>query len=145
MRKWILLALVCLVTSVRAEAQTNYDRIRTDGISNKQTMPGRGTPFAKNTGGIMYVSVSGNDANDGLSWGSAKLTVTAAICALPYGNCASSPRQAGAGTVIYQEGVSLDVSSNTGIWIAGSGDSQYASLMAIGYSAANVFCRHQPG
>ena|SRR5215469_262235 len=160
MRKWILLALVCLVTSVRAEVQTNYGRIRTDGISNEQTMTGRGTPFATNTGGIMYVSVFGNDANDGLSWGSAKLTINAAICALPHGNCASSPRQAGAGTVIYQEGVSIDTSSNVGIWLAGTNDSQYVSGLPAGWMKAyatgglNVKCgtrasppahQHQPG
>jgi hypothetical protein len=109
----------------------------------------------------MYVSVSGNDANDGLSWGSAKLTVTAAICALPYGNCASSPRQAGSGTVIYQEGVALDTSANTGIWIGGANDSQFTTpglpsrwMKEYAFGGLSVRCgtrstivahQHQPG
>jgi hypothetical protein len=110
-------------------------------------------------GSIRYVATNGNDSNDGLSWGTAKLTITAAICALPYGNCGSSPRVAGAGTVIYQEGVSADVTNNVGIWIAGAGDSQYASLPAgwmkadasggldvhCGTRATPVAHEHQPG
>lgn len=38
------------------------------------------------TENIQYVSNNGNDSNDGLSWGSAKLTVAAACAALPGGN-----------------------------------------------------------
>jgi hypothetical protein len=32
---------------------------------------------------VLYVSVNGSDANDGLSWGSAKATIAAAVAALP--------------------------------------------------------------
>jgi hypothetical protein len=250
MGKWIYLALMCLVTFRRADAQTDYGRNRTDGISNKQTITITGaTPsvavgnvfltgntsattitnftggthsqnitvicgdanttiannsnivigaggnipcavnatyqFAYNAGlgkwlqtasgagganqtnvglkpnmpgggggigavgGIMYVSVTGNDANDGLSWGTSKTTIDAAICALPTGNCASRPPQAGQGTVYYQEGVYANANPNYGIWIAGSGvgppDSQYKNLPAGWMKAApggalNVVC-----
>ena len=46
--------------------------------------------------GIQYVSNNGNDSNDGLSLGSAKLTTAAACAALPSGNTGCS---AGNGTV----------------------------------------------
>ena len=59
MRTWILLALVCLVTSVRAEAQTNYGRIRTDGISNKQTITIIGPTPSVSVGNVFITGNSG--------------------------------------------------------------------------------------
>ncbi len=47
-----------------------------------------GVPLASDT--IQYVSANGNDANDGLSWGTAKATVAAACAALPSGNATCS-------------------------------------------------------
>lgn len=38
-----------------------------------------------NAGGIQYVSTAGNDSNNGLTWGTAKATIQAAINALPTG------------------------------------------------------------
>lgn len=35
------------------------------------------------TAGVLYVTASGSDSNDGLSWGSAKATISAALTALP--------------------------------------------------------------
>lgn len=49
-------------------------------------VPGASTPLPGYT--ITYVSAYGSDMNDGLSWGSAKATIGAALAALP--NCTTS-------------------------------------------------------
>src|SRR5215469_3242259 len=58
MRKSIFLALVCLVTFGRTEAQTNHGRIRTDGISNKQTITITGTTPSVAIGNIFQTNNS---------------------------------------------------------------------------------------
>ena len=77
--------------------------------------------------GVLYVSPNGNDANDGLSPGTAMRTIYHALCSLPVGNC--STLQAGVGT--------LHVANNTniggpvtgqGIWIMGNGDPNFGSV-----------------
>src|SRR5277367_2605558 len=50
---------------------------------------------------MQHVSPHGSDANDGLSWGSAKLTVFAACEALPGG--ATSPSTCGNGTIYFSD------------------------------------------
>lgn len=50
---------------------------------------------------IQYVSDKGSDSNDGLSWGSAKLTIAAACAALPSGNSSCT---AGSGIVYVSSG-----------------------------------------
>src|SRR5258708_19274282 len=56
-----------------------------------------------NTDAIQYVSQSGNDGNDGLSWGTAKNSIYAALQALPLGS--TSPPTAGRGTVYFSGGL----------------------------------------
>lgn len=69
----------------------------------------------------LYVRPTGSNSNTGLSWGKAKLDVLGAWDALPSG-----------GGVIYFETGSYvnDADHTAGLRIAGSGDSQYASLPA---------------
>jgi hypothetical protein len=86
-----------------------------------------------NTVAIQYVSLSGNDANDGLSWGTAKQTIYAALEGLPFGS--ASPPQSGQGTVYVSSGYLSPFQSgsvgcgvgNGGIWLMGQSDPNYAS------------------
>ena len=73
---------------------------------------------------VQYVDFSGNDSNDGFSWGTAKATVMAAYDALP----------ADGGTIFIMQGpggnAGLIPATNTageGIWIMGPNDPNYAS------------------
>ena len=78
---------------------------------------------------IQFVTAEGNDSNDGLSWGSAKLTIYTAICSLPGGNC--STQTAGSGTVYFTTGVAANTSvANAGIWLMGPTDPNYGSVPA---------------
>lgn len=73
---------------------------------------------------VQYVSANGNDANDGLSWGSAKLTVYAALQALPGG----STGVAGGGVVKISGTVAYGgPAANQGMNIMGGGDANFAS------------------
>lgn len=91
---------------------------------------------------IQYVSANGNDANDGLSWGSAKLTVYAALLALPGG----SAGVAGYGTVLLSGTVAYGgPAANQGMWIMGGGDANFASppsgwLKKITSNTINIEC-----
>lgn len=67
--------------------------------------------------GPQYVSAVGNDANDGLSEKSAKLTVMAAYAALP----------ARGGTIYIYDGSPCNSVRGAGIWIMGSDDPNYSS------------------
>ena len=58
--------------------------------------------------GIQYVSAGGNNANDGLSWGTSKLTPYAAVTSLPGGSAANFT--AGAGTIFLSEGTAASLS-----------------------------------
>src|SRR5450432_964923 len=73
---------------------------------------------------IRYVSLAGNDANSGLSWGRAKLTIYGALVSLPGGSGPHST--AGAGTVYFSDGVSANPTANAGIWLMARDDPQYA-------------------
>jgi len=77
-----------------------------------------------NTDAIQYVSKSGSDANDGLSWGTAKNSIFAALQALPGGS--TSPPTAGRGTVYFGGGVTHP-KPLCGIWIMGPRDPGYAN------------------
>jgi hypothetical protein len=77
-----------------------------------------------NTDAIQYVSKSGSDANDGLSWGTAKNSIFAALQALPGGS--TSPPTAGRGTVYFGGGVTHP-KPLCGIWIMGPTDPNFAS------------------
>lgn len=68
--------------------------------------------------GMQFVSPNGDDNNDGLSWGSAKLTGYAAYQALP----------STGGTIYVADGSSWGGPvTNQGIWIVGPGDPTYTS------------------
>lgn len=73
---------------------------------------------------VMYASVNGNDSNDGLSWGTAKLTIFGAMIALPGGNGSSI---AGSGTIYVGPGTHAHPTAGVGIWFMGGGDPNYAS------------------
>ena len=73
---------------------------------------------------IEYVSPHGNDANDGLSWGAAKLTVYAACEALPGG--ATSPSTCGNGTIYFSDQSSATPVANGGLWLMGALDPNFA-------------------
>lgn len=75
--------------------------------------------------GIQYVATSGNDSNDGLSWGTAKLTVDAAILALP--GAVASPATQGNGTVYVTDGVYWNSNHACGFWRMAASDPNYAS------------------
>src|SRR5580693_6820504 len=74
---------------------------------------------------IEYVSPHGNDANDGLSWGTAKLTVFAACEALPGGG--QSPATCGSGTIYFSDKSSATSFANAGLWLMGASDPNSAS------------------
>jgi hypothetical protein len=98
---------------------------------------------------ILYVSTAGSDANDGLSWGSAKLTINVAISALP---ATGGTIEIGAGTfnntglilpaagnfILRGQGRNVTILNNThatfsGIAVvgAGSGGTPYAQHFEI--------------
>jgi len=66
----------------------------------------------KPTDAIQFASPNGKDNNDGLSWGSAKLTIMAAYDALP----------STGGVIYFTAGVAATSTGGQGIWICGSGD-----------------------
>jgi hypothetical protein len=76
--------------------------------------------------GIQYVSSTGNNSNDGLSPGSAKLTVYAALIALS-GGSAGPPLQAGSGTLFLTADVGVGASDGGGLRFVGNGSAEYAS------------------
>ncbi len=96
-------------------------------VAGALTYSGGKTPAAESlsTDAVQFVSPTGNDANDGLSSGTAKLTVMAAYDALP----------AAGGTIFisncaYATGCSAVSATSTagqGIWILGTGDPNFSS------------------
>jgi hypothetical protein len=81
------------------------------------------TPLAKEPAaseGVQYVLATGNDANDGLSPGTAKLTVWAAVEALP-GGSAGPPAQSGSGVVYIGADVRVGAPGGGGLHIVGPG------------------------
>jgi hypothetical protein len=74
----------------------------------------------------LYVSSTGSDSNDGLSWGTAMLTVYHALCSLVNGNC--STFTAGTGTIRIAGGAAIGGTvTGQGIWVMGSLDPNYSS------------------
>ncbi len=59
---------------------------------------------------VQYVTPEGNDSNDGLSWGTAKLTMAGACAALPGGNASCS---AGSGTIFAPPNASVSLPAGT--------------------------------
>ena len=73
---------------------------------------------------IRYVSGTGTDSNDGLSWGSSKATVFAALVSLPGGNVVGP--FSGNGTVYVAPGSALNPTENAGVWVMAPHDPNYA-------------------
>ena len=94
------------------------------------TINGTGSPFGfalkpASADSIQYVTPQGSDSNDGLSLGTAKLTVYAALEALPSGS--TNPPTMGFGTVYITDGVNYGgPASGGGVWIMGPADPNYA-------------------
>jgi hypothetical protein len=85
-----------------------------------------GTVALKNNAadGICYADINGgSDSNDGLSWGSAKLTVYGCLISLPG---ALAPI-IGKGTVYFTDGTAANPTSTAGLWIMGTTDPNYSS------------------
>ncbi len=78
----------------------------------------------KPSNAIQYVSPQGNDANDGLGWGTAKLTVFAACEALPGGT--QSPATCGNGTIYFSDKSYATSFANGGLWLMGALDPNFA-------------------
>lgn len=82
--------------------------------------------------GVLYVAptciggIACTDANDGLSIGTAKLTIMAALESLPLGST-SAPLTCGSGTVYAASNSNANSVANAGIWVAGPSDPNYAS------------------
>lgn len=75
--------------------------------------------------GVRFVSPSGSDSNDGLSWGSAMATVYTALTSLPGGS--RKPPTAGSGTVYVADGVRANPIPGAGVWLMGPKDPSYQS------------------
>ena len=108
-----------------AELQDEDERAKTNPTdepenSKKQRMT---VPRAPETIAIRYVSNAGNDADDGLSWGTAKHTIYGALVSLPGGDT----KTAGSGTVYVGNASSANPRTNAGIWLMGPKDPNYAS------------------
>lgn len=110
-----------------SEFRDRYKYAGTSPIAASEGTMGQGTATTRkpNISAIRYVSNGGSDANDGLSWDSAKATVFAALEALP-GGSAIGPF-AGSGTVYVGPGSSANPTANAGIWLMSGGDPNYAS------------------
>ena len=74
---------------------------------------------------IRYVSGTGTDSNDGLSWGSSKATVFAALVSLPGGKAVGP--FSGSGTVYVAPGSALNPTANAGVWVMAPHDPNFAS------------------
>jgi hypothetical protein len=84
-----------------------------------------GASASTHLAGIQYVSPLGSDANDGLTWGTAKLTIFAALEALPGGS--ATPPKRGNGTVYFADGARANPMANAGIWLMNYSDPNYSS------------------
>jgi len=73
---------------------------------------------------IRYVSNGGSDADDGLSWGTAKHTIYGALVSLPGGD---GVNMSGHGTLYVTNGSAANPTSGAGIWLMGERDPNYAN------------------
>ena len=125
MRRYLVLLLL-LVCAVSGRSQQQPFPGQAGGINGDQQCNVNGTLSACINGSpaIQYVSAAGNDANDGFSFTGAKLTVYAALQALPGG----SVTNAGVGTIYISSTVNYGgPAANQGMWIMGSGDPNFAT------------------
>jgi hypothetical protein len=96
-------------------------------FSGGLTLPASGNGQLKpaSSDAVRYVSSAGNDSNDGLSWGSAKLTIYGACISLPGGS--ASPPTCGQGTIYFSDGASANPTTGAGVWLMSASDPNYAS------------------
>jgi hypothetical protein len=94
---------------------------------------------------IQYVSAGGNDANDGLSWGTSKATPYAAVAALPGGDPTSF--MAGAGVVFLSEGTAGSLSMGgprLSLSILGPSDPHWNNAISSVTRSSNVVTLNFP-
>jgi hypothetical protein len=104
------------------------------GVTTDATLTGTGTvsnplkvvASGSGTAAVLYVSPTGSDSNSGQSWGTAKLTVYAALIALP-GGSAGPPLQAGNGILYVAPGVSVGAADGGGLRFVGAGSTEFTS------------------
>jgi hypothetical protein len=113
------------------------------------TLTMNGKPVAVSppqTDGIQYVSPGGDDANDGLSWGTSKHTAYAAVTALPGGDPANF--LAGAGTVFLSEGTATALSMGgpkLSLSILGPNDPHWNNTISSASRSGDVVTLNFPG
>ena len=90
-----------------------------EGTTGQRTV----TPRMPESVAIRYVSNGGSDADDGLSWGTAKHTIYGALVSLPGGGT----NTAGSGTVYVGPASSANPTANAGVWLMGPNDPNYSS------------------
>jgi len=111
------------VTRTSANLRSNLVRDRSQSKQVQNNSAVSASVRVTQNAGIIYVSPSGLDSNDGLSWGTAKQTIFTALKALPGGS--PNPPTAGGGTVYVAQGSSANPNANAGIWIMGGYDPKY--------------------
>jgi hypothetical protein len=122
-------ALFLLLTEGSASFTNAWKAFRILSVSNVSGTATDGTPQNPPTvkpaqeDGLRFVSSSGNDLNDGLSWGSAKGTLYGALISLPGGS--RIPPSAGSGTVYFADGSKANPIATDGVWLMGPGDPNY--------------------
>jgi len=85
-------------------------------------------PITPTAAAVRYAAPWGSNANDGTTWGTAKLNIDNAICALPGGSCAGPPYTQGAGTVYYADNTyACAQDANSGLYIMGPGDPNFST------------------
>ena len=109
----LALASVCLLLG-----KTENPEQRT--IENSQI---RAAIKADREDGVRFVSPSGSDSNDGLSWGSAMATVYTALTSLPGGR--RTPPTSGSGTVYVADGAKANPIPGAGVWLMAPKDPNY--------------------
>ena len=124
--------------------------VATTALSNTWTAPQTfsssvnvgqaGNVAAKNavSDAACYVTTSGNDGNDGLSWGTAKLTIYGCLVALPGGS--ATTYSAGSGTIYLQSGstaIGAGGAANS-VLILGSNDPHWNNTLASCSRSGNV-------
>jgi len=108
-----------------SKLRDQYENAGTYRIAESEDTAGQSTvtPRIPETIAIRYVANGGSDANDGLSWGTAKHTIYGALVSLPGGGT----NTAGSGTVYVGPASSANPTEGAGIWLMASSDPNYSS------------------
>lgn len=123
MKLLIMFAVLFLYIGETASSRANAPQ-SASGAGSTSEPPTNLARKAASSAGLQYVCSAGNDANDGLSAGSAKQHIYNALQALPGG----SRGVAGQGTIsICDQTAYGGPIVNQGVWLMGAGDPNYAS------------------